>query len=101
MACFALDQTIYETSQLMPIHAQDRCGMVPIVTGYETPRWQSGEEYFSELSDEAQQEQMGAQYWEAWKAGKFEFRELAKVTQNEIWGPSLQVTPLKELVDGK
>jgi hypothetical protein len=33
LACLALDGTVYEKDELMPLHPQDRCVMIPIIRG--------------------------------------------------------------------
>ncbi len=101
LACLALDGKVYETSELMELHPQDRCGMIPIVEGFEPVTWESGEDWFGRQSPERQRDMMGPGRFAAWKAGKFGFGQLATVKQNRTWGPGAQVTPLKDLLKGK
>ncbi|MEM7345913.1 MAG: minor capsid protein [Chloroflexota bacterium] len=98
MACLALDGTIYDTDQLMALHPQCRCAMIPLVDGFDPPQFQRGEDWFKQLSPEVQKKMMGEGAYAAWQEGQFEFSRLAKVTKNKTWGPSTRVRPLKELV---
>ncbi len=101
LACLALDGTIYETSELMAIHIQDRCSMVPVVAGFPPPRFQTGEEWFLKQPEAVQRQMMGPGKYEAWKNGRFSFSQLVTVVDNETWGPSAQVTTLTDLAAGK
>lgn len=98
LACIALDGTVYPTDELMELHPQDRCTMVPIVTGFKPVTWTAGEAYFKSLPRDVRADWMGPARWELWQAGQFEFRQLAKIVENDTWGPSAQVRPLAELV---
>ena len=100
LACLALDGTVYQTNELMEVHPQDRCTMVPLVRGFAPPTAKTGEQWFRRQSPAAQIEMMGYAKYEAWKAGEFEFRQLATVRKNRTWGPSVRVTPLKDLLPG-
>lgn len=98
LACLALDGTIYDTDELMELHPQDRCAMVPVLVGEKPISFKTGEQWFNEQKESVQKKMMGDGRFKAWKEGKFEFSDLASVKQNRIWGPSARVTPLKELV---
>lgn len=98
LACLALDGTVYKTDEFMAVHAGDRCSMVPIVAGFKPVTWQSGEAYFKSLPRDVQAEWMGPGRWELWKTGQFEFGRLAKIVENDTWGPSAQVRPVAELM---
>lgn len=37
MACIALDGTIWEVADIMPLHPQDRCTMIPVLDGEDAP----------------------------------------------------------------
>ena len=98
LACLALDGTEYATDDFMAVHPQDRCAMIPVVRRYPKPTFPAGEVYFNSLDTNIQRQWMGEARYELWKAGQFQFKDMAKIHQNDTWGPSVQVRPVKELV---
>ncbi|MCB8988092.1 MAG: hypothetical protein H6661_10135 [Ardenticatenaceae bacterium] len=101
LACLALDGTVYETNELMALHPQDRCSLVPIVAGFPRPQFQSGEDWFRRQPPAVQREMMGPRRYQAWQDGRFRFGQLATVTENETWGPNAQVTAVSDLLAGR
>jgi SPP1 gp7 family putative phage head morphogenesis protein len=97
LACIALDGKVYPVAELMELHPQDRCSMVPNVRGLPRVQFESGESFFRSLDREQQREWMGPERFELWRSGAFEFKEMAKIVDNRTWGPSAQVRPVKEL----
>ena len=100
LACIALDGTEYDTSELMPLHPQDRCAMIPVVEGLPNVEWTSGEAYFKSLPPEVQADWLGPGRWELWQEGRLPFEKLVTIKENEVWGASAQVTSLKDLLKG-
>lgn len=100
-ACLALDGTIWPSEELMPLHPQDRCAMLGIIPGLDPIPTESGEAWFNRQSAEVQKQMMGPGKYAAWKAGKFDFNQLVTVKPNATWGPSAQVTSLKDLLRGR
>lgn len=98
LACLAQDGKIMPVDQPFFDHPAGRCTTVPIVVGVEPPIWTSGQRWFEQRGVSAQRSMMGGQRYEAWKAGEFEFADLAKVTTDPTWGKSLGVRPVRELV---
>lgn len=101
VACLALDGSVYATNQLMALHPQDRCAMVPLVEGFPLPKWQTGEEWFKTLGEDEQRRMMGNGRYEAWRDGLFSFRQLATIGHHPTWGPSARVTSLTHLLNGR
>jgi len=97
LACLALDGTVYDTGELMALHPQDRCAMLPLVRGLAEIPITQGEAYFKTLDRNVQRQWLGAERYELWHAGRIPFRRLAKIVDNETWGPSAQVRPVNEL----
>jgi SPP1 gp7 family putative phage head morphogenesis protein len=97
-ACLALDGKEYLVGDLMELHPQDRCTMIPVVEGMPAIQWESGEAWFNRQDEATQRDILGKEYWQAWSEGKFEFSQLATIKENTIWGPNVQVTPLKHLL---
>lgn len=98
LACLALDGKVYETGELLELHPQDRCTMVPIVRGFPPVQFQTGREWFETLPAEQQRKMMGPTRHNAWLEGKFDFRDMATRRENNVWGPSAIVTPVSELM---
>ena len=95
--CFALDGEVYPTSELMHVHPCDRCTMVPNVTGMPQVQWETGEDWLKKQPPEIREKVLGSGAFELMNAGKIDLGDLVTKTDHEIWGPSLQRTPLKDL----
>jgi SPP1 gp7 family putative phage head morphogenesis protein len=96
-ACLMDEGTVYTTDELMPLHPQCRCTLVPVVDGIGAPTWKAGADWFEEQSPERQRDILGKGRYYAWQNGDFELDQLVTVKPNAVWGDSLGVTPLKEL----
>lgn len=73
------------------------CTRIPVIERPGETTWQTGREWFAEQSESVQRQMMGAQRFEAWRAGKFDFDDLVTVRKNSVWGDSAQPTPLHKL----
>lgn len=100
MACIALDGTVYQTSQLMALHPQDRCSMIPLVVGRPFPKIEKALDWFKRQPDEIQREMMGPGRFKLWKETGFDLRRMVTVKPNPTWGPNAQETTLKSLKVG-
>jgi hypothetical protein len=98
VACLALDGTEYPTDTLMEVHPNDRCFMQPKVKDLKPIEQMSGEAWFGQQTEDVQRGILGNSYFDAWKSGKFEFRQLARTTEHDVWGATVRVTPLSELI---
>jgi hypothetical protein len=96
LACLALDGTIYDTEELMALHPQDRCTMLPLLRGFAEIPLTTGEAYFRTLDTAVQRDWMGPERFELWQQGRFPFRRMVKIVENETWGPGAQVRPVRE-----
>jgi hypothetical protein len=101
LACLALDSTVYDTAEVMALHAQDRCSQIPIVRGFPRPAFQTGEVWFRSQPPALQKKMMGPGRFDAWQNGRFQFGQLVTVVDDETWGPSAQVTTVTDLLGGK
>ena len=97
-ACLMDEGHFYTLDEEMPLHPQDRCVGVPVVEGAPEITWLRGEDRFMTQDSEVQESILGKGHFEGWRTGRFELSDLVKVQPNPIWGPSLQVRPLKELL---
>ncbi len=95
--CLGLDGETYPTNELMHVHPQDRCTMVPNVRGAPPVEWETGEEWLRKQDSEVREQILGKGASEAWDAGDIELQDLAQKVEHPTWGPSLQRTPLKDL----
>jgi len=97
LACLALDGTIYPTSEMMPLHAQDRCTLLPILRGRTLPVTLSGEAWFRQQPADVQATMLGPGRYDLWERSAFKFQDLATITDAGVWGRSAQVTSLATL----
>ena len=97
-ACLALDGTESDTDELMETHPNCRCVAVPIVADLPRIEMQSGEDWFKAQDETTQRDILGPGKFDAWKAGQFEFSQLASTHVDPEWGPTVSATPLSELI---
>ena len=76
----------------------EKYGMSPEQVARYQNRQLTGEDYFKSLTDTEQSKLLGAAKYEAYKAGKFEFEDLAKKTYSPVWGEGRAVASLKDLL---
>ena len=96
-ACLALDGKRYAIDEPLIDHPNGRCAMVPIVRGVPEVKWQNASEWFKTLAKEDQMKILGPGKWDAWSKGMFAFQDLAKLSEDPVWGGSLRVKSLEEL----
>ncbi len=100
LACLAADGEVIPTGEAAYDHVQGRCTFLNRIVGLPPVAFERGPAWFARQSEATQRAMMGDKRYEAWRAGKFEFAQLAQVTHNETWGAGLQVTPLRDLIPG-
>jgi SPP1 gp7 family putative phage head morphogenesis protein len=96
-ACAAEHGTVHELDEQLTGHYNCRCAPVPFIEGV-TPEVASGEDWYNGLSEAEQRSFLGPGKYEALTAGKFEFSQMAKRTDNEIYGTMTVAATLAELV---
>jgi SPP1 gp7 family putative phage head morphogenesis protein len=106
-ACLAMDGTVLRLDEVVNGHWSCRCTPEPITVTYaelglDVPEPErdttTGEEWFKQQPATVQREILGKGKYEAWRAGKFEFRQLATERDDPVWGSTRIETPLKELL---
>ena len=102
IACIALDGQIYEVEQLMELHPQDRCAMVPIVDGFDDPYDELGtaREWFDDQPEAVQRQMMGRAVFRLWDkraTNGIQWGDLATIKGNDIWGDSATPTSARAL----
>jgi len=97
MACLANHGKVFPLTERLNGHYNCRCVSIPHVKIWSEPE-QTGEDWFSTLSEAQQKEMMGAQTWDAWKGGAFKFDDFATHKHDDVYGDMLAKTPLKDLL---
>ena len=97
MACAAMHGTEHKSDESMNSHYNCRCTSIPKVRGYDD-QIQTGEDWFAGLSETEQRNMMGAETWQAWKDGKFDFSDFATRRHDDVYGKMLARMPLKQLI---
>lgn len=101
VGCLMADGRFYELSVVFQEHPQGRCALVPVLN--DAPLWdfQDGHDWLLEQDPVTQIEIMGQGRWDAWQAGRFNLRQMETLRRNNVWGDSIQPTPLRELMRGR
>lgn len=94
--CLALDGTLYPTDELMPVHPQDRCTMIPVLRGFPATNWKSGRTWFNEQTPAIQQKMLGPERYRLFKQGT-PLTDFVTTGNHETWGPSLKLRPLDRM----
>lgn len=71
--------------------------MVPWVNGMKEPMWETGTERFNNMPEEGQREMMGNNYYDAWKRGDFQLKDMVQMHHSPTWGDSPGLVPLGKL----
>ena len=100
MSCVAQHGTIHPASEMLNDHHNGKCTMVPLVPGF-NPVEQTGEEWFSGLSEEEQRRMMGPGKYQAWQENKFEFSKLTGEHQDGVYGTMKVEASLKKLLESE
>lgn len=99
-ACLMMDGEVIPVDQELYDHPRGKCSAVPITIGGNTAQWQTGHEWFLELSSEEQRRIMGAGRFDLWKNGQVEdLRSMVWMKPNAQWGPAPGMWSLKDLQD--
>jgi len=100
MACLAMDNgAVHPPTETLRDHHNGRCVPVPAMSNAVTA--QTGQQWFAEQDPTLQRQQMGDSRWQDWKAGKFEFRDLATTYQDPVYGEMVREATMKGLRSGK
>jgi hypothetical protein len=107
MSCVAMHGTKHSNTETLDDHHNGRCAPIPETITYRqlglnidepTDEPESGEDWFNRQSEATQREMMGAEKYEAWKGGKFDFRALTVKYDDAVYGELLREASLKELL---
>ena len=95
--CLALDGEIYPTDELMHVHPNCRCTMVPNVEGMPRVEWETGEEWLKKQDPEVREKILGKGTSEMLDAGNIELKDVVNKVEHPDWGPSLERKSLESL----
>jgi len=99
MACLATDGEWFPLTEPFAEHPAGRCRPIPAKEGAQYAGTK-GLDWFEQQSAERQRLMLGKGRYEAWKAGEFDLRDVAKLHVDPVWGNSWQERSLKELRGG-
>ncbi len=88
-ACLMMDGEFYPIGQgALQDHPNGKCTPIPVREGHEndTPRWQTGREWFDGLSEDDQRKLMGNGRFELWKGSGLDIRKTVYNKENKTWG---------------
>ena len=99
-ACLMMDGEFYPIGQgALQDHPNGKCTPIPVLEGHEndTPKWQTGSEWFSEQTENDQQKLMGNGRYELWKEFGVTPKSMVFMKDNKVWGASPAIKSLEEL----
>lgn len=97
IACLALDGEIYPLTRPFEEHVNGRCVSVPVLIRGTPLAYETGREWFARQPEGVQRQMMGPGRWDLWQSGDVTWDDLVRIHENETWGNSPQVTPVREL----
>lgn len=100
MICISLDGEIYPTSDLMNVHPNDRCTMIPIVAGVPRIEREKAGDWFAKQDPDLQKQMLGPGRFKLYEQGEINLDDLVIKMDHPIWGPSLGLTNLRDLPGG-
>lgn len=97
MACIALDGEVYDTEDLMELHPNDRCTMIPLVAGMPPIEMETGKEWFEKQPEHVQRKMMGPGRYDLYEKGQIDLEDLVVIGEHPDWGPTAGVRSLADL----
>jgi SPP1 gp7 family putative phage head morphogenesis protein len=106
MSCLNMHGSFHPVTEALNDHHNGRCVAIPNVKqakafGLPQPDIEPGQQWFERQPEAFQRERMGPGMFDAWKAGKFDFRDLSQPYQDPVYGEMLREATLKGLLTGK
>jgi SPP1 gp7 family putative phage head morphogenesis protein len=93
--CLALDGRLYPMNRKPFDHPRGRMTLIPVLKGLD--KRPSAESWFYSQPIDKQKAQLGAARWDGLTKGLFNWGDMAKVTNDPVWGDSVTVRSLTEL----
>ena len=106
MSCLNMHGSFHPVTESLNDHHAGRCVPIPYVKqaaafGLPQPEIEPGEQWFNRQPEAFQRERLGPGRFDAWKAGKFDFRDLSVPYRDPVYGEMLREATLKGLLTGK
>lgn len=102
IACLMLDGKLYPTSEMMPLHPQDRCSMVPVFTignhTYDAYDGKNGKDYFNSLSGKQQREILGDARYNLWNSGRVSLEDMIEIGEHPVWGAMVNIKSIYKII---
>jgi hypothetical protein len=108
LGCIAMHGTRHPLTETLDDHPNGGCAMLPITPSWEElgftdmpetrPDIEQGEAWFGGLTEKQQRGYMGDKLYEGYKAGAFDFSQLAKETHNDAWGRTITQAAVKDVM---
>lgn len=95
-ACIALHGTIYKVDEPLYDHPNGLCKLVAIQSGQAVSGFQTGEQWFSELSKDDQMAILGKGKYNLWQAGDFPMSQWVTWRDDPVYGRTPTPTTLKD-----
>ncbi len=96
-ACLSKDGERQDVADLMALHTQDRCSVIPIIRGLPEFTYTNAQDWFAEQPPGVQMEILGQGRYRLYAAGQATLSDFAAVHQDPTWGPQLKTVPLNQL----
>lgn len=96
LGCLFSDGEIYETEDEFSEHPNGRCSIIPVVRGVPEPTWETGKEWFENLSEDRQRSILGEARFDLWQSGT-SLDEMTQLVSDPTWGGKVVPTPISEL----
>ena len=90
--------TVHPLTEPLNDHHNGRCAMLPYPYGQKVITL-TGKDYFDNLPEADQIARMGKGRYQAYKDGLFQFDQLTRELDNDVYGLMRSETPLKELLN--
>jgi hypothetical protein len=97
LACLMLDGEHLDMASELEDHPRGKRVAVPEVKGANSPKWETGQQWFKTLGADQQRSMMGEKKYDMWKGGQISLGDLARLSHSDEWGNSPRVATLEEL----
>lgn len=108
IGCIVMHGTKHPSTEILRDHHLGRCGPIPV-----TPTWaelgfdsggdvvvETGIDWFKKQPADLQSQMMGPGMFQAWQAGAFKLESIPRYYQNDIFGPMIRPSSLRDLLSG-
>ncbi len=99
--CLALDGRIFKLQNEFPQHPNCRCSLISVIIGVPRPLRTIGANWFDLQSDEIQQEILGKEAVEAFRAGDVKLKDFVGWKNHKLFGRSVYRKPLGQVLQSK